>query len=327
MEVNKVASIRKRNGLWQAQVRSRKLGSTSKSFHKKSDAVAWAKVQEAMMQTGEWKPKDKRYSTIGDLIRTYLIKATPKKKGAEPETRRLNRLLKETSLMQIKLDEAQPHHFASYRDKRIKDGNRACQYDLSILRSAWNTARIEWGWDLGDNPLTLIRFPKSNPPRERRLKQGEYERLRAACSETKVWYLWPMIEIAVETCMRRGEILGLEWKHIDFARSKALLPSTKNGRSRWVPLPSKVIDLLKTLPRENERVFPITDVAVRQSWDRLRKRAGIIDLTFHDLRHEGISRQFESGLNIAQVMAISGHQTASQLFRYIQLADTDPINM
>ena len=54
-----MASIRKRNGLWQAQVRSRKFGSTSKSFHKKADAIAWAKVQEAMMQTGEWKPKDK----------------------------------------------------------------------------------------------------------------------------------------------------------------------------------------------------------------------------------------------------------------------------
>ena len=56
------------------------------------------------------------------------------------------------------------------------------QYDLVLLRAAWNTARIEWGWDLGDNPLTLIRFPKSNPPRERRLKQGEYEKLMAACS-------------------------------------------------------------------------------------------------------------------------------------------------
>lgn len=96
-----MASIRKRNGLWQAQVRKRKIGSTSKSFHKKSDALAWAKVQEAMMQTGQWKPKDKRYSTISDLIRTYLIKATPNKKGADPETRRLNRLLKETSLLQM----------------------------------------------------------------------------------------------------------------------------------------------------------------------------------------------------------------------------------
>ena len=322
-----MASIRKRNGLWQAQVRSRKLGSTSKSFHKKSDAVAWAKIQEAAMQTGVWKSKDKSYSTLGDLMQKYLAQVTPHKKGADPETRRLNRLLKETPLMQIKLDEAKPHHFATFRDHRLKDGNRACQYDLVLLRAAWNTARIEWGWELGDNPLTLIRFPKNNPPRERRLKRGEYERLMAACAETKVWYLWPMIEIAIATCMRRGEILSLEWKNIDFERRKALLPNTKNGRSRWVPLPSKVTNLLKTLPQENERVFPITEVAVRQSWDRLRRRAGITDLTFHDLRHEGISRQFESGLSIPQVMAISGHQTVSQLFRYIQLAETEPVNM
>ena len=260
-----MASIRKRNGLWQAQVRSRKLGSTSKSFHKKSDAIAWAKVQEAMMQTGEWKPKNKRYSTIEDLIQTYLKKVTPHKKGAEPETRRLNRLLRETSFMSIKLDDARPHHFASFRDQRIKDGNRAAQYDLVLMRAAWNTARIEWGWELGDNPLTLIRFPKSNPPRERRLKRGEYERLKAACAETKVWYLWPMIEIAIATCMRRGEILGLEWKHIDVERSKALLPNTKNGRSRWVPLTPQVMEHLERLPKEDYRVFPITDIAVRQS--------------------------------------------------------------
>ena len=101
-----MASFRKRNSLWQAQVRSRKLGGTSKSFHKKADAIAWAKVQEAMMQTGEWKPKDERYSTIGDLIQAYLIKATPHKKGDTPETRRLNRLFKKASLMHIKLNES-----------------------------------------------------------------------------------------------------------------------------------------------------------------------------------------------------------------------------
>ena len=222
--------------------------------------------------------------------------------------------------MSVRLNEAQPHHFASYRDKRIKDGNRACQYDLVLLRAAWNTARIEWGWDLGDNPLSLIRFPKSNPPRERRLKRGEFELLQNACLETKVWYLWPMIEIAIETCMRRGEILSLKWENIDFCRSKALLLHTKNGKSRWVPLSRKVLVILDKLNRENERIFPITDVAVRQAWDRLRKRANISDLTFHDLRHEGISRFFESGFNIPQVMEISGHQTASQLFRYIQLS-------
>jgi len=123
--------------------------------------------------------------------------------------------------------------------------------------------------------------------------------------------------------MRRGEILSLEWKHIDVERSKALLPNTKNGRSRWVPLTPKVIQLLERLPKEDNCVFPITDVAVRQSWDRLRRRAGITDLTFHDLRHEAISRQFESGLSIPRVMAISGHQTASQLFRYVQISENN----
>ena len=101
--------------------------------------------------------------------------------------------------------------------------------------------------------------------------------------------------------------------------SKVLLPETKNGRSRWVPLNDKVLDILTDIEPRHRRVFPITDNAFRQAWDRLRKRADISDLTFHDLRHEAISRLFESGMCIPKVMAISGHRTASQLFRYVQL--------
>ncbi len=314
-----MASIRKRNGLWQVQVRSRKLGSTSKSFHNKSDAVAWAKVQEAAMQTGKWKPKDKRYSTIGDLMQKYLKKVTPQKKGAEPETRRLERLLKDKSLMAIKLDETKPHHFAEFRDKRLQDGNRAAQYDLVLLRHAWNIARIEWGWPLSENPVSLIRMPKNNPPRERRLRTGEYEALHKAASYSRSWYLWPIVDIAIETAMRRGEILSLQWKNIDFTKKRALLPVTKNGRSRWVPLSRLTLDHINQAPHTADFVFPITEVAFRQAWDRLRIRAEVTDLTFHDLRHEAISRRFEEGMSVPQVMAISGHQTASQLFRYVQL--------
>ena len=140
-----------------------------------------------------------------------------------------------------------------------------------------------------------------------------------AYSETKAWYLWAVIEIAIETCMRRGEILSLKWGNVDFEKRQALLPETKNGRSRWVPLSEKVLAVLADLNREDELIFPITDVAFRQAWDRLRRRAGITDLTFHDLRHEGISRLFEKGFNIPKVMEISGHRTASQLFRYVHL--------
>ena len=166
----------------------------------------------------------------------YLNKVTPTKREADTETRRLKRMLTENSLMIIRLDEIEPHHFATFRDKRIKDGNRACQYDLVLLRHAWNIARIEWGWSLRENPISLIRMQKNNPPRERRLRQGEYEKLKTAAHGSRSWYLWPIIDIAIETAMRRGEILSLQWANIELSMQRALLPITKNSRSRWVPL-------------------------------------------------------------------------------------------
>ena len=314
-----MASFRKRNGLWQVQVRSIHAGATSKSFHRKSDAERWAIQQEALMQTGQWAKNEPSDYSLKEMMKRYLAEVTPTKKGKDAEARRLKRLLSEKSLMSLRLDKAEPHIFAAFRDQRIKDGVRACQYDLVLFRHAWKVARIEWGWPLGDNPLTLIRMPKNNPPRERRLKAGEYERLEEAAKASRSWYLWPIIVIAIETGMRRGEILGLRWEHIDEDKQFVLLPITKNGSSRRVPLSDKAFEMLLSVKTTSDSPFPITDIAFRQAWDRLRQRAHIVNLTFHDLRHEAISRLFESGLKIHEVMAISGHKTASQLFRYVQI--------
>jgi integrase len=314
-----MASIRKRGKSWQVQVRSRKAGAIGKSFHRKADAERWAIEQESLMQTGQFAQIQTQGLNLADLMQAYAEKVTPTKKGAAQEFRRINRLMKERDLMLTPLPSAKPHIFASFRDRRLNDGVRACQYDLVLLRHAWNMARVEWGWPLGDNPLSLIRIPKNNPPRERRLRLGEYEALRDASHGSRAWYLWPIVDIAIETAMRRGEILNLEWQHIDWKKQRALLPMTKNGRSRWVPLSEPALKHIEQTPRTADRVFPITDVAFRQAWDRLRNRACVNGLTFHDLRHEAISRKFDSGMNIPQVMAISGHQTAGQLFRYVQL--------
>ena len=314
-----MASIRKRGKSWQVQVRSRKTGAISKSFHRKGDAERWAIEQEALIQTGQFAQIQIQDLNLADLMQTYVEKVTPTKKGAGQEYRRIKRLMKERELMLTLLTNAKPHIFAAFRDRRLQDGVRACQYDLVLLRHAWNMARVEWGWSLGDNPLSLIRMPKNNPPRERRFRAGEYEALRDASRSSRAWYLWPIVDLAIETAMRRGEILGLQWTNIDWNKQRALLPMTKNGRSRWVPLSELALKHIDQAPRTADRVFPIKDVAFRQAWDRLRIRAGISDLTFHDLRHESLSRKFESGMTITQVMAISGHRTASQLFRYIQI--------
>ena len=313
-----MASIRKRNGLWQAQVRSKYSGSTSKSFHRKTDAERWATAQEALMQSGQWQEKMPSHFTIGSMLKRYLETVTPIKRGKAQETRRLHRLLREARLMSISLDQAKPCVFADFRDRRIHDGVRARQYDLVLMRHARNMADVEWGWPLPDNPISLIRMPKNNPPRERRLKDGEFERLKVAAEKSRSWYLWPIVVLAIETAMRRGEILGLRWEHIDLDKKTAFLPMTKNGSSRWVPLNDEAAAKLTKAPKETDRPFPVTDVAFRQAWDRLRTRANITDLTFHDLRHEAISRMFDSGMKIHEVMAVSGHRTASQLFRYVQ---------
>ena len=314
-----MASFRKRSNLWQAQVRSKHVGSISKSFHKKSEAQKWAKEQEVLMQSGQWSRVNESSFTLDDLMTKYKHEITPKKRGYEVEDRRLRRLLKEKEIMKVPLERLLPPILASFRDRRLKDGVRACQYDLVLIRHAWNIALIEWGWNIGDNPTQKIRLPKNNPPRERRFKPGEYERLRKASSETKVWYLWPIIDFAIETGMRRSEILNMKWEHLGLDKKRVLLPMTKNGSSRWVPLSDKAIKILNNVPRSTDHVFPVTDVALRQSWERLRNRANLIDFTFHDLRHEAISRMFEKGLNVPEVASISGHKTASQLFRYVQV--------
>ena len=252
------------------------------------------------------------------MLSRYLDIVTPTKRGSEQEERRLQRLLRDKQLMSIRLDQAHPCIFADFRDHRIHDGVRACQYDLVLMRHAWNTARIEWGWPLPDNPVSLIRMPKNNPPRERRLEAEEFERLKIAAEKSRSWHLWPVVVLAIEKAMRRGEILGLRWEHIDLDKKTVFLPMTKNGLSRWVPLSDEAITKLSRAPKDSERPFPVTDVAFRQAWDRLRPRADINHLTFHDLRHEAISRMFDSGMKIHEVMAVSGHRTASQLFRYVQ---------
>ena len=179
----------------------------------------------------------------------------------------------------------------------------------------------EWGLMLSSNPVDKVKMPPSSPARNRRLEDGEFERLEEASKQTKNPHIWPIIVFAIETGMRRGEILGLRWEHVDLDRRIAFLPLTKNGSSREVPLSTKAAKVLAAQRQRNDTPspFPVTPNGFRLAWDRLRSRAGLSDLRFHDLRHEAISRFFELGLNIPEVAVISGHKDPRMLFRYTHL--------
>lgn len=101
---------------------------------------------------------------------------------------------------------------------------------------------------------------------------------------------------------------------------------TKNGNSRIVPLSPMALSAIPkrtNATKEHEFVFPISSNALQLSWKRIRLRAGVKDLRFHDLRHEAISRFFELGLSVPEVSLISGHKDPRMLFRYTHLRAAD----
>ena len=154
------------------------------------------------------------------------------------------------------------------------------------------------------------------------LKNGarhEKERLLTAASSQRNIYITSIVEFAIETGMRRSEILKLRWCDVDLVNGFASLYDTKNGEDRRVPLTRRCIEVLKTVPQTHEQVFPISATCLRLAWNRARNKAGITDLRFHDLRHEAVSRFFEMGLSVPEVALISGHKDVRQLFRYTHL--------
>ena len=210
---------------------------------------------------------------------------------------------------------------AAFRDRRLLDGRRTCHYDLTLIRHCLKIAMNEWGLMLSSNPVDRVKMPPSPPLRNRRLEDGEFEQLEEAAKQTKNPHIWPIIVFAIETGMRRGEILGLHWEHVHLDRRIAYLPLTKNGSSREVPLSTKAAQVIARQRHRNDTPspFPVTPNGFRLAWERLRGRTGLSDLCFHDLRHEAISCFFELGLNIPEVAVISGHKDPSMLFRYTHL--------
>ena len=116
-----------------------------------------------------------------------------------------------------------------------------------------------------------------------------------------------------------GEIVAMQWDHIHWDNRTLHIPDTKNGYPRTIPLTSGAIEVLRELPQTDTSVMAITGNAIRLAWERLKKKAEVTDLRFHDLRHEAISRFFEMGLSVPEVALISGHRDPRMLFRYTHL--------
>ena len=322
-----MATIRKLRGRWQAMVRRKGMPQRSKSFDIRTDAERWAREFESQIDRGAGH-HDRRSAenmTLHDVLARYLIEITPTKRSAASETNRIKAIMRRT-FSAYSLANLSSSILAQYRDDRLKTVAPATIIrELNTISHAIDIARKEWAVYLPENPAKLVRRPATPKGRERRLNGDEEARLHSACDALRSPYMRDLIILAVETAMRRGELLGLTWSNVDLDRRIAHLPMTKNGEIRDVPLSGRALDTLLMLKATSttDRVFEISGNAVRLCWEHLRVRAGCPDLHFHDLRHEAVTRLFEKGFNVIEVATISGHKELRMLGRYTHLRADD----
>lgn len=321
-----MATIRKLRGRWQAAVRRKGMQPRSKSFDSKSDAERWARSLEAELDRNGALPDTRpaESTTLAQILARYRDEVSPTKRSAVTEIARINAILRRP-ICHRTMTLLSTADLAAYRDERLKTVAPATVIrELNTISHAIDTARREWGIHIAQNPCKLVRRPSPPKGRTRRLEGNEEQLLLAAADKGRVPYLRPLIELAVETGMRRGELLSLRWEHVDLDRRVAHLPLTKNGSSRDVPLSTRAVDTLRRLRTgESATVFSTAPNAVRLAWERLRRRVGLEDLHLHDLRHEAVSRLFEKGFNVVEVASISGHRELRMLQRYTHLKAAD----
>ena len=327
-----MASLRARPGpngrrVWQVRIKKRGYPELAKTFDLKTEATAWAKQIESEMDRGIFMSRAEAESTsLAELLDRYQREITVQKRGAAMERSHL-RMIGQDPVAHGFISGITGKELTAYKNRRLKVVSASTvNRELNILSHVFTVAAHEWHIHLASgNPVRLLSRPRVNDKRDRRLVGDEEKRLLAAAEtygdagEIGFIIIW-----AIETAMRRGEIAAMRWEHLDRKDRVLLIPETKNGTPRQVPLSTRALTTLDTLPRRIDgRVFAIHAASISRGFAETCKAAGIEGLTFHDLRHEATSRLFEKGLNPMEVAAITGHKTLQMLKRYTHLKAKD----
>lgn len=308
----------------------------SAHFDKLGQAREWANQTEAAVKDGRYfktQPGDGK--TLGQLLDKYIAEELPKRRDQHHTLRLLGWW--RGQLGHLYLKDLRPHVLSECREtlaktKSIRGGALAgstINHYLAALSHVFTLAVKEWEW-MEDNPISKVRRCKLPKGRTRFLSDNERERLLAACRESSSPYLYAVVMVAICTGARFGEILSLRWEDVDFERRIMRLLQTKNGDMRGVPLAAPAFaEILKL--REARRgdapwVFRracdgARPIEIRKHWFAARKKAGLHDFRFHDLRHTAASYLAMNGATLLEIAAVLGHKTLSMVKRYSHITD------
>jgi len=219
------------------------------------------------------------------------------------------------------LSEITTEQIEKYKVKRRKLVSPASvNRELSCLSHMFTLA-IRWGI-VSKNPMKGVKKFKEPPERLRFLTQDEINRLLTTCSP----HLRPIIITALNTGMRKSEILKLRWEQVNLSQRTITLRKTKNNELRVIPINEFLYETLRKLPSlgKSEWVFPNENDKpfgdIKTAFKAALRRAGIEDFRFHDLRHTFASHLVMNGAHLRTVQQLLGHKDIKMTMRYSHLS-------
>ena len=329
---------------YRAQVRLMGHPPQSATFDRKTDAKRWISETEGAIREGRYfKTNESRKHTLGEMCDKYAQLVLPAKGASMQRSQKQQLEWWKSRIGKYTLAEVTPALIGEQRDYLAQHGpsNAIGTPDkrpspatvvryLAALSVAFTHATNEWGWIEG-SPMAKVKKPKEPKGRIRYLSEEECAALLDSCRRSEHRYLYPVVLLAISTGARHGEIMSLQWTHIDFRRKRAVLFDTKNGDTRALLLSTQLIAELEKLRAtsnpETALVFasarkPSVPMELRAYWQIALDDAGILNFRFHDLRHTAASYLAMNGATSVELSEILGHKSPSMVKRYAHLSES-----
>lgn len=195
------------------------------------------------------------------------------------------------------------------------------QKEIALLKAAFNTAIREWRWKGFANPAVGIKLGKSES-RFVRVSADDEHRLAQALTRCDNPQMWPLVELAITTCMRKGSLLDMKWSQMSLETGEVHVWG--KGFNVTLPLSPRAVELLKTLPRNgSDKVFSMSPNAVQLAWNHVRENARLPNLQFRDLRHMGATFYARAGMKPHHLKMVLGHKSTRMAEVYVNLVESD----
>jgi integrase len=321
-----MASIIRRGDGWRALVRRKGHKSICKTFHTKAQAEVWARKIEAEFDRA--RTPTASGLTIGQLIQTY--RELREKSRPILDTTNEHYMLRhlQQGLGECQVESFTPQQLAGWCQMRAEEGAGPYTINMevsklgTVLRYAAVASRITLPDVVGQSRplLAHLGLIGGGGKRERRATEDELHRIMDALPS----HFGDVVAFAVTSTLRRGEIFRIRWEDLDERKRLVLVrdrkhPRRKKGNDEWVPLLGVAWEIVQRQQRNDERIFPYHPQTLSKNFKSTCDALGIVDLHFHDMRHEGTSQLFEQGYAIEEVALVTGHKDWRQLRRYTQL--------